>query len=71
MTFGTDFTSFLVKALFSENECSKNADVIILSNCLATFEIFSQVREILPNTVCMPIFKSIGAFKHKLREGGG
>ena len=33
----TDFMAFLVKALFQWNECSKNADISILSNFLAIF----------------------------------
>ena len=50
----------------------KNADIIILSNYLVTFSnFFSQNREILPKTIFMPSFKTIGRFKEKLQEGGG
>ena len=47
---------FLKKALFSWNECSKNADISILSNFLAFLQLFSQYREILPNTIYVPSF---------------
>ena len=35
--------AFLVKALFSGNECSKNADISILSNFWAFFPIFFSI----------------------------
>ena len=37
ITSETDFMAFLVKALFRWNECSKNADISVLSNFLAIF----------------------------------
>ena len=65
--------AFLVKkALFRWNECSKNADITVLSNFLEIFfKFFSRYREILPSTIHMPNFRSIGPFKQKLQEGGG
>ena len=64
--------AFLVKALFRWNEYSKNADISVLSNFLAIlFEFFSPCREILPSTICMPNFRSIGPFKQKLQRGEG
>ena len=58
--------AFLVKALFSWNECLKDADISILGNFLATFSsFFSQYGEILRNTIYMPNFKSTGPFKHQ------
>ena len=63
--------AFLVKALFRWNEYSKNGDISVLSNFLAIFfELFSPHREILPSTICMPNFRSIGPFKQKLQRGG-
>ena len=56
----------LVKALFSWNECGYQHFEHIVSN----FSIFFQYREILPNTIYMPNFKSIGSFKQKLQSGG-
>ena len=51
-TFGTDFMAFLVKALFSWNECLQKADISILSNFWAIFfQFFSSYREILPNAI--------------------
>ena len=41
----------------------KNADISVLSNFLAT--------KILPSTIYMPNFRSIGPFKQKLQRGGG
>ena len=46
---------------------SKNADISIFSNFLAIFG-FSQYREILPNTVNISSFKSIGPSKQKLQR---
>ena len=51
ITSGTDVMAFLVKALFTWNECSKNVDVSIFSNFLTIF----------PN--CFP---NIEKFCHKL-----
>ena len=60
----------LVKALFQWNECSKNVDISVVSNFLATFfEFFPRYREILPSTIYMPNFRSIGPFKQKLQRG--
>ena len=68
ITSVTDFMAFLVKALFWWNECSKIADISILSNFLAIFsKCFSWYREILPRTIYMPNFKSIGPSKQKLQ----
>ena len=62
--------AFLVKALFRWNKCSKNADISILGNFLATFfDFFSRYREILPSTIYMPNFRSIGPSKQKLQRG--
>ena len=64
--------AFLVKALFPWNECSKNADISVLSNFLAIFfGIFSLYRETLPCTIHMPNFRSFLPFKQKLQRGGG
>ena len=41
ITSGTEFMSFLVKALFRWNESSKNADISVLSSFLAIFSNFS------------------------------
>ena len=49
---------------------AKNADISILSNFLTIFSIFSRYREILPSTIYMPNFGSIGPFEQKLRGGG-
>ena len=50
----------------------KNADISVLSNFLAIFfEFFSLYQEILPSTIYMPNFRSIGPFKQKLQTGGG
>ena len=39
----------------------KNADISVLSNFLAiSFEFFSRYQEILPSTIYMPNFRSIG-----------
>ena len=43
ITFATDFMAFLVKALFWWNECSKNADISILSNFMAIFQNFFSI----------------------------
>ena len=64
--------AFVVKALFRWNQSLKNADIIVLRNVLAIFsEFFSRYREILPSTIYMPNFRSIGTFKEKLRRRGG
>ena len=64
--------AFLVKAMFSWNKYLKNADIGISSNFLATiFQFLSHYREILPNTIHMPNFKSTGPFKQKLQRGEG
>ena len=61
--------AFLVKALFRWNKCSENDDIKLLSNFLAIFfKFFSQYREILPNFIYMPNFRSIGPFKQKLQR---
>ena len=64
---------FLAKAVFRWNESSKNADISILSNFLAFFsDFFSPYREILPSTIYMPNFRSIGPSKQKVQlQGGG
>ena len=63
--------AFLVKALFLWNKYSKNADISVLSYFLAIFfEFFSPYREMLPSTICMPNFRSIGPFTQKLQGGG-
>ena len=50
----------------------RNADISILSNFLAVFfNFFSRYREILPSTIYMPNFRSVGPFKQKLQRGGG
>ena len=68
ITSATDVMAFLVKALFRWNECSKNTDISILSNFLAVFfEFFSRYREILPITIYIPNFRSIGPFKQELQ----
>ena len=65
--------AFLVKALFRWNEYSKHAGISVLSNFLTIFfELFPPYQEILPSTIYMPNFRSIGPFKQKLQgEGGG
>ena len=46
----------------------KNADISVLNNFLAIFfEFCSLYREILPSTIYMPNFRSIGPFKQKLQ----
>ena len=46
--------------------------ISVLSNFLAIFfEFFSRYREILPSTIYMPNFRSVGPFKQKLQRGGG
>ena len=57
--------AFLVKALCSLNECSKNADISILMNFLAIFSNFFQYREISKS------LKSIEPFKQKLQRETG
>ena len=48
----------------------KNADISVLSNFLAIFlEVFYRYREILPSTIYMANFRSIGPFKQKLQRG--
>ena len=48
----------------------KNADVSVLSNFLAIFFRFvSRYGEMLPSTIYMPDFRSIGLFKQKLERG--
>ena len=48
----------------------KNTDVSVLSNFLAIFfEFFSRYLEILPSTIYMQNFRSIGPFKQKLQRG--
>ena len=70
ITSATDFMAFLVKALFRWNECSKNADISVLSNFPPFFfKYFAQYREILPSAIYMPNFRSIGPFKQKLQRG--
>ena len=48
----------------------KNADISVLSNFLAIFfRFFSRYGEMLPSTIYMPNFRSIGLFKQKLQRG--
>ena len=64
--------AFLVKTMFRWNESSKNADISILSNFLAIFFGFcSPYSEILPSTIYMSNFRSIGPSKQNLQRGGG
>ena len=64
ITSGTDFMAFLVKALVSWNECYQHFEQLFGT----FFQIFSsQYREILPSTICMLNFKSIGPSRQKLQ----
>ena len=45
-------------------------DISVLSNFLQFFQIFSRYREILPNFIFMPNYRSIGHSNRNYRGGG-
>ena len=61
--------AFLVKALFRWNECSKNADISVLSNFLAFFSNFSLYRKIYQILSTRQI--SDWTIQTEITDGGG
>ena len=60
------FCGILCKGPVLMEQVLKNADISVFSKFLAIFRIFSRYREILPGTIYVPNFRSIGPFKQKL-----
>ena len=63
--------AFLKKALFSWNECSKNADISILSNFLAFFPIFFSISRHFAKYYLQGKFQINWTIQTKITVGGG
>ena len=63
------FYGILVIALFSWNECLRNADISILTTFLVTFlQLFINIEKSCQILPTLPSFKSIEPFKLKLQR---
>ena len=63
--------AFLVKALFSWNECWKNADISILSNFLAKFSNFLSISRNSAIYYLHAKFQINWTIQIEITEGGG